>query len=352
MTAPLSSAVISGNPTFDVYGGPVSVNITGSDEQFGSGVATIHWSSTGAQTTAETIVAGATASAPISANGTTTVSYWAVDVAGNIGTVHTVTFTIDPRPVVSISPTASALEPDVTGSQNFRAMFFQVTMSATSATPTVVRYYTQNGTAISNGTTGDYRRAGTPSVPLSVTIPAGQVKAIIGIAVLSDAAVENTETFEVTILSTSPTGNDTGIGNIVDVDSLSDGGKPVLMLTPKNSVVEGDTGRITAQVIVNLSKPLTAPLDVTFSTQDLDAIGAAVCGTGGDYKIIAPKKLRIAPGGLSSTIDVLACTNTTVDFDRQFQVTHTPTAAPPGNDLIDVQAPAIVDIIDDDGGMA
>lgn len=353
ITAPLSSATVTGGtPTFGVYGGPVNVVVTGTDEDGGTGVASIHWSSSGAQTAGETVVSGDTATIPVSATGTTTVTYWAVDGAGNEGVHHTEVVTIDVRPIVSISPTASALEPDITGSQNFRAIYFQLTVSKPSPVPIVVSYYTRNtGSAQGCASGCDYKSYGSQAVPVTWTIPANTLSSTIGgLSVNSDSTVETEETFEVVLKSATnaAVGQDVGEGHIIDADSLSEGGKPVLMLTPKNSVIEGDSGNAKAQVIINLSKPLTAALPVYFSSSDLDAIGAAACGTGGDYKIVAPKYLTIPAGGLSQTIDVAVCSNASVEFDRQFQITHLPTAAPPGNQLVDVQAPAIVTIVDDD----
>ncbi|MFN8017860.1 MAG: Calx-beta domain-containing protein [Acidimicrobiales bacterium] len=345
----VSATVTGGTPTFGVYGGPVNVVVTGTDEVPGSGVASIHWSSTGAQTAGETIVSGDTATIPVSAVGTTVVTYWAVDGAGNESAHQTETVQIDNRPILSISPVASALEPDTPGT--FRAIYFQLTLSKPSASPVVVSYYTEDGTATGCGSGCDYKKYGSLATPTTWTIPAGVTSSTLGgLSVNADGVVEPEETFYVNIPSATNAfvGQGVGQGNIIDADDISQGGKPVLMLTPKNSVVEGDAGNAKAQVIINLSKPLTAPLNVYFSSADLDAIGGAACGTGVDYKTIAPRYVTIAAGNISSTIDIAVCSNTTVEYDRQFQITHTPTAAPPGNQLVDVQAPAIVTIVDDD----
>ncbi|MFN8018727.1 MAG: Calx-beta domain-containing protein [Acidimicrobiales bacterium] len=347
--APTSSATLSGaTSTFGIHDGTVNVDVTG-DDGLGTGVKEIHWSSTGAQAAGETVVAGSKASIPVSALGTSTVTYWAVDRAGNVGASHTETVTVDNRPVVSISPDASALEPD-TGGQ--RGMYFQFTLSKPAPAPVTVRYYTRDGTA--TGCTNlacDYGRSGSVANPQSFTIPAGATTATLGLNINSDNTVDPDESFDVVVASVSANaivGQGLGTGHIIDVDGLSAGGKPVLMLTPKNTVVEGDGANAKAQVLINLSKPLTAPLEVTVRSEDLDAIGKAACGTGGDYRIVAPQVLTLPAGTLSKTVDIAVCNDTVVNGNRSFQITHLPTAAPAGNELVDVQAPAVVEIIDDD----
>jgi hypothetical protein len=79
------SVTASVTPTPDAGGNvPLSgtVNITATDP---SGVASITYSATGAQTIAATPVSGATAHATITAIGTTTVSFFATDTLGNVG---------------------------------------------------------------------------------------------------------------------------------------------------------------------------------------------------------------------------------------------------------------------------
>ena len=73
--------------------GSVSVDIVASDAI--SGLASITYSATGAETVASTTVTTATASVPISTDGVTEVSVFATDVAGNTTAVETVTVSID-----------------------------------------------------------------------------------------------------------------------------------------------------------------------------------------------------------------------------------------------------------------
>jgi len=79
--------------------GPVTVTLTATDEDGGSGVAAIRYS---VGTGAEQTVPGATAAATVSAQGATTVTYRAVDLAGNLSKPQTLTVKID-----SVAPTAA-----------------------------------------------------------------------------------------------------------------------------------------------------------------------------------------------------------------------------------------------------
>lgn len=74
---------------------PVTVNFAATDNVGGSGVASITYSATGATTIAPTTVNGSTASVPVSAQGITTFSYFATDVAGNVGTTQTLAVKLD-----------------------------------------------------------------------------------------------------------------------------------------------------------------------------------------------------------------------------------------------------------------
>jgi large repetitive protein len=79
----------------------------------GSGVKEIVYSASGAQTIGSTVVAGASASVPLTTEGQTTLSYFARDVAGNAETAKTLVVRIDrtaPTIIGSRSP-----EPDANG---------------------------------------------------------------------------------------------------------------------------------------------------------------------------------------------------------------------------------------------
>ena len=76
----------------------VTVALSATDNPGGSGVKSIAFSTTGAQTVASTTVAGSTASVTISAEGTTTLSFFATDNAGNQEVAKTLAIRIDRTP--------------------------------------------------------------------------------------------------------------------------------------------------------------------------------------------------------------------------------------------------------------
>ncbi len=73
------------------YVGTVTVALAATDNPGGAGVKEIHFSTSGPQS----VVAGSTASVPITADGTTTLTYFAVDNGGNQETPKTLTVRVD-----------------------------------------------------------------------------------------------------------------------------------------------------------------------------------------------------------------------------------------------------------------
>ena len=130
-TAPTTSA----SGTFTVGGGPytsgawtsknVSVSLSASDNANGSGVKEVRYSLNGGP---QTVVSGTTASIGVSAEGTTTISYFAVDNAGNTEGAHSFVVKIDKTaPSVSVAPDRG---PDENGWYNHAVSF---TATATDA---------------------------------------------------------------------------------------------------------------------------------------------------------------------------------------------------------------------------
>ncbi len=105
VTAPATTATLGSNPNAaGWYSAGVSIGLNATDT--GSGVAQIQYSLAGAQSGSQ-IVPGSTAQVSISANGTTILTYFAVDNAGNIEATHTLT--------VNIDATAPVITPSVGG---------------------------------------------------------------------------------------------------------------------------------------------------------------------------------------------------------------------------------------------
>ncbi len=236
-------------------------------------------------------------------------------------------------PVVSIGD-QSGLERDlVTGS-----VFLPVYLSEPVAEPVVVSFYTVDGTAIQGQ---DYTRWGTPAIPRTVTIPAGQLLANINVPVLVDDQVEDDETFSVVLAGVSGggavIGDDTGIGTIVDSDGLY-GPNPVINVS-NVQIYEGDQGQRRAQFQIHLSRAPLTNVTINYTTSD----GTAVAGT--DYITKFPGTVQFAPGQISKTVDVLVNSNTGSGADRDFFLNVGVTGGSPVEEL---NMSGVGTIVDDD----
>ncbi len=72
-----------------------TITLTATDDAAGSGIKSITYSATGAQTIPSTTVNGSTTNVVISAEGTTTLSFFATDNEGNTSDVGSVTIKLD-----------------------------------------------------------------------------------------------------------------------------------------------------------------------------------------------------------------------------------------------------------------
>jgi hypothetical protein len=124
--------------------GDVTVTLAATDSNGGSGVKEIAYQLTGAQTTGTTTVAGAQATVKVTAAGTTTLTYFATDKAGNVETtkslvvrivnsVPTVTCTADPS--VLWPPNHELVAVNVTATVDGTAVNGFTLTSATSSEP-------------------------------------------------------------------------------------------------------------------------------------------------------------------------------------------------------------------------
>ncbi len=73
----------------------VTVTLSAADEPGGSGLKTLTYSSAGAQAAASTVVTGASVQIPVTAEGSTTISFFATDNAGNVEARKIVVVNID-----------------------------------------------------------------------------------------------------------------------------------------------------------------------------------------------------------------------------------------------------------------
>jgi hypothetical protein len=94
----------------------VTVTLTATDNVGGSGVKQISYGASGAQSIATTVTNGASAVITLTAEGMTTIIYFATDIAGNTEAAHVLTIHIDKTPQ-TISETSNA-PPNVYGGNN------------------------------------------------------------------------------------------------------------------------------------------------------------------------------------------------------------------------------------------
>ncbi len=198
-TAPTTTAAatVGGLPyTFGNWAnGSVAIALTATDNT--SGVRDISFSSTGAQTNAATVVPGASRSVTVTAQGKTTISYFASDNADNVESPNTQQVWIDSiAPSVTTTatiPSGAGTTPYVAGTNTGQDV--TVTFSCTDGNSGVATLtYTSGSTTTSNGTN-----------PLSVTVTSsGSDQSVTGTC--TDAAGnQTTSTFDrINITKTSP----------------------------------------------------------------------------------------------------------------------------------------------------
>jgi hypothetical protein len=98
-TPPVSTATVDPAPNAAGWNdGPVTVHVAATDEQGGSGVASVTVATSGAQDAPGTTTAGGSVDVPVAAEGATTVTYFATDADGNQEAPKTVTVRIDRTP--------------------------------------------------------------------------------------------------------------------------------------------------------------------------------------------------------------------------------------------------------------
>lgn len=98
-TPPTSTAMVSPQPNSAEWNNSdVTVNLISIDNPDGSGLKQLTYATSGAQSVSTTTVQGATASFTISAEGTTTITFFGTDNAGNIEAAKTLTIRIDKTP--------------------------------------------------------------------------------------------------------------------------------------------------------------------------------------------------------------------------------------------------------------
>lgn len=159
-TSPTTSAVISATSgNNDWYISDIQITFTAVDNANGSGIKEIHYNSDGGT---ETIVAGSSTSVIISTDGTHTITYYAVDIAGNSETSHSATFKMDKTsPIITVSGVTD-------GATYALGLVPKVSYTATDATSGVA-------TSSDSLTGGDSYGMGTFTYTVTATDNAGNV---------------------------------------------------------------------------------------------------------------------------------------------------------------------------------
>jgi hypothetical protein len=181
---------------------------------------------------------------------------------------------------------------------------FTVTLSAPASQDVIVDY-----------ATGDYPyNSATAAVDYTaesgqLTIPAGQVSAVIEVPVIGDRVGEYTEYFVVNLSNATNAfiADGQGVGTILDDEPV------ISMETASVSTSEGNTGTTPLKFIVRLSAPSTAEVRVNYSTVEGDTgwwSGGGYYGyyhspatSGSDFQPVAGT-LVFAPGEVEMSIDV------------------------------------------------
>ncbi|QYZ69100.1 Calx-beta domain-containing protein [Neotabrizicola shimadae] len=228
-------------------------------------------------------------------------------------------------PVLSIAD-ATLVEGDTGRS----ILTFVVSLSFAADHDVSVSYTTLNGLA--NGGSDYVAQVGT------LTIGAGQTRAVIRVPVLNDTLVEPTETFTVMLSSAEGArpGTATATGTITDNDVDPTPGELPSLSIEDMTMTEGEDGMGHMHLMVMLSKPSTETITVRYSTVD----GTAKAGS--DYTA-GSGTLTFAPGQTSAMIMIPVTDDSAIEATERFRVRLT---APTNATIAD--GVAVATILNDD----
>jgi hypothetical protein len=226
-------------------------------------------------------------------------------------------------PVLSVG-SAGLLE----GNSGTRTVWMPVTLSAPSSSTVSVHYSTSSGTATSGS---DFTTASG-----TLTFPTGVTSAYVAVTVLSDATVEPSERFTVTISGASGAtiGHAVGTGVIMHSDTASG----VQVGVGNATVVEGNTSTRTLWFTATLSVASTSSVSVHYAT-------ASVTATSGSDFVAASGTLTFPAGVTTKYVPVLVNGDTTFETNETFTLTL---SAPVGATI--ARATATGALVNDDAG--
>lgn len=187
------------------------------------------------------------------------------------------------------------------GQSGSKPLNFLVRMSAPATGTVNFDYYSDNGTAASGS---DYQA----NAGIGASIAAGQTSASIPVTVLGDTVPEANETFVLNLAN--PVGASIGDAQArgrIDNDDL-----PTLSVGDA-TVVEGNSGIVTASFPLRLSAPSPTPVTFDVTTSN----GSAIAGS--DYLAKSQSRM-IDPGRTSAVFEVTVNGDTSVEGDETFTV--------------------------------
>ncbi|MGI9124765.1 MAG: Calx-beta domain-containing protein, partial [Mycobacterium sp.] len=202
----------------------------------------------------------------------------------------------------------------VEGNSGSKSAAFTISLAKASAAPVTVKYATANGTATAGS---DYTAANG-----TVSFAAGETSKTVNVAVAGDTAVENDETFTVSL--SGPSGATLGDASATGTIRNDDTSVSIADAT----VIEWNSGSKAAAFTVSLSKALASPVTVKYATTNGTATaGSDFTATGGS--------VTFAAGVTSQTVNVKVLGDTAVENDETFTVAL---SAPSGATLGDASA--------------
>lgn len=201
---------------------------------------------------------------------------------------------------------------------------FTVSLSAVSSTDTVVTYDV-SGTAIP-GAGNDYS-----TLSGSVTIPAGQLTAVINVPVLNDTIVEGTESVIATLTGFGAHDPQITLGapNSATVNIADDDTDTLQISSP--TVTEGNAGPATLTFTVTSPTAVAGGFTVAFNVADITTNGS-------DYTVVTTSPLTFTgTAGETHTITINVNGDTIVEGNETLSVTLgtvTPVAPVPASSIV------------------
>jgi len=221
-------------------------------------------------------------------------------------------------------PSVALSSANYSASESAGATPITITLSQAAPFTVTVAYATLNGTAT---TPGDYT-----SATGTVTFTPGVTQSTINLAIVNDALVENTETFNVTLSNSS--GATLGAPSSATITIIDDDLPAVALSSVTYNVNEG-AGSTPITVTLNQTAPYT--VTVAYATSNDTAIAP------GDYAAVGGT-VTFPPGATQSTFNVAIVNDAVIENSETFSIT----LSSPVSATLAAPSSASVTIIDND----